>query len=45
MRHGDRYQVQNPGFGLVLGYDTDGRRREVISVPDLVRVDYFRFEK
>ncbi|MEH1894417.1 MAG: hypothetical protein V7K94_03675 [Nostoc sp.] len=38
-----RYRVQNPGFGLVLGYDADGRRQEVTSVPDLVRVDYFRF--
>lgn len=45
LKRGDRYQVQNPGFGLVLGYDADGRRQEIISVPDLVRVDYFRFGK
>lgn len=45
LKSGDRYRVQNPGFGLVLGYDADGRRQEIISVPDLVRVDYFRFRK
>ncbi|MCW5317653.1 hypothetical protein GTQ43_28920 [Nostoc sp. KVJ3] len=38
-----RYRVQNPGFGLVLGYDADGSRQIIASVPDLVRVDYFRF--
>ncbi|MGV0105085.1 hypothetical protein NSTCB13_03794 [Nostoc sp. DSM 114160] len=38
-----RYRVQNPGFTLVFGYDEDGRRQEVTSVPDLARVDYFRF--
>ncbi|QMS90360.1 hypothetical protein HUN01_23270 [Nostoc edaphicum CCNP1411] len=40
-----RYQVQNPGFTLVFGYEKDGRSQEVTSVPDLVRVDYFRFGK
>lgn len=38
LRRGDRYQVQNPWFTLVLGA---GRR--VTSVPDLVGVNYFRF--
>lgn len=42
-KRGSRYRVQNPGFTLVLGYDQDLRRQEVTSVPDLVRVDYFRF--
>jgi len=41
---GNRYRVQNPGFTLVIGYEQDGRRREITSVPDLARVDYFRFE-
>jgi hypothetical protein len=45
LKHGDRYRVQNPGFTLVLGYEADGRRQEITSVPDLVRVDYFRFGK
>jgi hypothetical protein len=45
LKRGDRYRVQNPGFCLVLGYDADGRSQEIISVPDLVRVDYFRFGK
>lgn len=44
LKYGDRYRVQNPGFGLVLGYDADGRSQIITSVPDLVRVDYFRFE-
>jgi hypothetical protein len=35
--HRHRYQVQNPGFTLILD------EREITSVPDLVRVDYFRF--
>jgi len=43
LRRGDRYQVQNPGITLVIGYDQERRRREVTSVPNLVRVDYFRF--
>ncbi|MHC5718669.1 MAG: hypothetical protein ACYTX0_43020 [Nostoc sp.] len=37
------YRVLNPGFTLVLGYEEDGRSQEITSVPDLVRVDYFRF--
>jgi hypothetical protein len=44
LKYGDRYQVQNPGFGLVLGYNADGRSQIITSVPDLLRVDYFRFE-
>lgn len=43
LEQGKRYQVQNPGFTLNLGYDRNGQKREVTSVPDLVRVDYFRF--
>lgn len=43
LERGKRYRVQNPGITLVLGYDRNGRRREVTSVPDLVRVDYFTF--
>lgn len=43
LRQGDRYRVQNPGSTMNLGYQTDGRIQEVTSVPDLVRVDYFRF--
>ena len=42
-KRGDRYRVLNPGFTLVLGYEEDGRSQEITSVPDLVRVDYFRF--
>lgn len=38
LKRGGRYQVQNPGHTLVLSFD-----RKVTSVPDLVRVDYFRF--
>ncbi|QLE40689.1 hypothetical protein FD723_09595 [Nostoc sp. C052] len=45
-----RYQVQNPGFALVLGYRE--HRQGILnipdlvtSVPDLVSVDYFRFGK
>ncbi len=45
LRDGDRYRVQNPGFTLVFGYEADGRRQEITSVPDLLRVDYFRFGK
>jgi hypothetical protein len=41
---GDRHQVQNPGVTMILGYDDAGNSREVTAVPDLVRVDYFRFE-
>ncbi len=37
LRRSDRYRVQNQGFTLVLGYG-----QEITSVPDLVRVDYFR---
>ncbi|WGV23744.1 hypothetical protein [Halotia branconii] len=37
LRRGDRYQVQNQGFTLVLGYG-----QKITSVPDLVRVDYFK---
>ncbi|MEH2143046.1 hypothetical protein [Nostoc sp.] len=44
-RRGDRYRVQNPGFSLILGYEADGRSQIITSVPDLVRVDYFRFGK
>ncbi|WP_121968621.1 hypothetical protein [Leptolyngbya sp. BC1307] len=36
-KRGKRYRIQNPGITLVTG------RREVTAVPDLVRVDYFRF--
>ncbi len=43
LRPGDRYRVQNPGITMVLGYDSQMNRREVTSVPDLVRVDYFKF--
>jgi hypothetical protein len=43
LRQGDRYRVQNPGITLVLGYDSEGHKREVTTTPDLVRVDYFRF--
>jgi hypothetical protein len=43
LRLGDRYRVQNPGRTLILGYDSQMNRREVTSVPDLVRVDYFKF--
>jgi hypothetical protein len=39
-KSGERYRVQNPGTVLVLG-DKD----EAKYVPDLVRVDYFRFGK
>lgn len=38
LKRGGRYQVQNPGVTLVLGYS-----QEVTSVPELLRVDYFRF--
>ncbi len=37
LRHGDRYRVQNQGFTLVLGSG-----QKITSVPDLIRVDYFR---
>jgi hypothetical protein len=37
-RRGRRYRVQNPGF--TLGLPTG---QQITSVPDLVRVDYFRF--
>jgi hypothetical protein len=43
LRQGDYYRVQNPGITLSLGYDSEGHKRDVTSVPDLVRVDYFRF--
>ncbi|MBC7969926.1 MAG: hypothetical protein H7Z11_07350 [Verrucomicrobia bacterium] len=42
LRQGDRYRVQNQGITMSLRYDREGRKREVTSVPDLVRVDYFR---
>lgn len=35
---GKRYRIQNQGFTLSLS-----PKRKIISVPDLVRVDYFRF--
>jgi hypothetical protein len=43
LKRGDRYRVQNPGFILITGHDTDGHAQEVVSVPDLIQVDYFRF--
>lgn len=45
LKQGDRYQIQNSGSTMSLGYDRERRKREVTSVPDLIRVDYFRFEK
>ena len=36
-KRGQHYRIQNPGVTMVMG------RREVSAVPDLVRVDYFRF--
>lgn len=36
-KRGQHYRIQNPGMTMVMG------RREVTAVPDLVRVDYFRF--
>lgn len=39
-KHGKRYRIENPGFTLVVNPTT-----EVLSVPELVRVDYFRFGK
>jgi hypothetical protein len=44
LKRGNRYRIQNPGFTLVVGYETDGRRQEITSVPDLARVDYFKFK-
>ncbi|WP_445638098.1 hypothetical protein NSTC745_03335 [Nostoc sp. DSM 114161] len=38
-----RYRVQNLGFTLVLGYEENGHSQEITSIPDLARVDYFRF--
>ncbi|MEM6434845.1 MAG: hypothetical protein AAF773_13500 [Cyanobacteria bacterium P01_D01_bin.115] len=38
-KRGSRYTVQNPGFSTTLPFSD----REVHSVPDLVRVDYFKF--
>ncbi|XGV96076.1 MAG: hypothetical protein ACAF41_25480 [Leptolyngbya sp. BL-A-14] len=38
LKPGNRYKVQNPGFTLVLN-----PKRTVKSVPELVRVDYFRY--
>jgi hypothetical protein len=38
LKRGGHYRVQNPGFTLALG---SGQRTK--SVPELVRVDYFRF--
>ncbi|MEA5505828.1 hypothetical protein VB735_22480 [Halotia wernerae UHCC 0503] len=37
LKRGDRYRVQNQGFTLVLGSG-----QKITSIPDLVRVDYFR---
>ena len=37
---GSRYTVQNPGFSATLPFSD----REIHSVPDLVRVDYFKFQ-
>lgn len=38
LKRGGRYQVKNPGGTLVLSDS-----QEMTSVPELVRVDYFRF--
>lgn len=38
LKPGNHYKVQNPGFTLVLN-----PKRTVKSVPELVRVDHFRF--
>lgn len=38
LRYASRYKIQNPGFTLMLSFG-----QEVKSLPDLVRVDYFRF--
>ncbi|BAY80083.1 hypothetical protein NIES25_65710 (plasmid) [Nostoc linckia NIES-25] len=38
-----RYRVQNLGFTLVLGYEENGHSQEITSIPDLARVDYFKF--
>lgn len=43
LKRGNRYRVQNPGFVLITGYDADGNAQEVMSIPDLIQVDYFRF--
>lgn len=43
LKRGNRSRVQNPGFVLIPGYDAAGNAQEVMSVPDLIQVDYFRF--
>jgi hypothetical protein len=42
-RCGHRYIVKNRGVCLSLGYDQNGQSQTVTSIPDLIRVDYFRF--
>lgn len=36
-KRSQRYRIQNPGTTLVTG------RREITAIPEIVRVDYFRF--
>jgi hypothetical protein len=42
LKRGNRYRVVNPGF-ISKTFDPSGKSQEIISVPDLVRIDYFRF--
>ncbi|MEM9090237.1 MAG: hypothetical protein AAGC93_15990 [Cyanobacteria bacterium P01_F01_bin.53] len=42
LQRGQRYSIQNPGTGFILGFNADGPEK-IISIPELVRVDYFRF--
>ncbi len=42
-RLGDRHPVQNPGITMGFGFDREGQAQEAKDIPDLIRVDYFRF--
>ncbi len=42
LQKGQRYSIQNPGTGFILGFNVDGPD-EILSIPEFVRVDYFRF--
>lgn len=42
-RLGDRHHVQNPGITMGFGFDREGQAQEAKDIPDLFRVDYFRF--